>query len=79
MFLNHATTRRSNGEIDKYQGYLAHKKPPPPRTLQEDYALGPLGALGGGRLLKSEVPLYVQLERELFREVAATNIHRPIW
>ena len=30
------------------QGYLAHKKLQPPRTLQEDCALGPMVALGGG-------------------------------
>jgi hypothetical protein len=30
------------------QGYLAHKKPPPPRTLQQAYAYGPVVVLGGG-------------------------------
>jgi len=29
------------------QGYLAHKKHPPPRSLQEDYILGPRVVLGG--------------------------------
>ena len=29
------------------QGYLAHKKPPPPRTLQQDHAYGSMGVLGG--------------------------------
>ena len=29
-------------------GYLAHKKPPLPMTLQKNYAQGPMGALGGG-------------------------------
>jgi len=29
------------------QGYLAHKKPPPPRTLQKDYAQGHTVDLGG--------------------------------
>ena len=29
------------------QGYLAHKKQPPPRTLQQDHAEGPMGVLGG--------------------------------
>ena len=28
------------------QGYLAHKKRPPPRTLQHDYTQGPMVALG---------------------------------
>ena len=30
------------------QGYLAHKKQRPPRTLQKDYAWGPMVTLGGG-------------------------------
>ena len=30
------------------KGYLAHKKPPPRRTLQQDYAQGLVVALGGG-------------------------------
>ena len=30
------------------QGYLAHKKLPPPRTRQQDYAQRPTVALGGG-------------------------------
>jgi len=30
------------------QGYLAHKKPHPPRTLQQDYAYGPTAVLGVG-------------------------------
>ena len=29
-------------------GYLAHKKQRPPRTLQKDYAQGPMEALGRG-------------------------------
>ena len=29
------------------QGYLAYKKPPPPRTVQYDNAMGPVGVLGG--------------------------------
>jgi len=29
------------------QGYLAHKKVPPPRTLQQDQAQGPVVVLGG--------------------------------
>ncbi|KAJ1480153.1 hypothetical protein T484DRAFT_1901603 [Baffinella frigidus] len=32
------------------QGYLAHKKAPPPRTLQQAYALGPMVVLGGEAL-----------------------------
>ena len=39
------------------QGYLAHKKPRPPKTLQEDYAYEPTIVLGGGRFLMSEAPL----------------------
>ena len=30
------------------QGCLAHKTPPPPRTLQQGYAYGPMVVLGGG-------------------------------
>ena len=33
------------GEV---QGYLAHKKPRPLRTLQKDYAQGPMEVLRGG-------------------------------
>ena len=29
------------------QGYLSHKKHPPPRTLQKDYTEGPMVVLGG--------------------------------
>jgi hypothetical protein len=30
------------------QGYLTHEKPPSPRTLQQDFTLGPMVVLGGG-------------------------------
>ena len=33
---------------ERVQGYLAHTKQRPPRTLQSDHALGPMVALGGG-------------------------------
>ena len=33
--------------VDGVQGYLTHKKTPPRRTLQEPYAWGPRGVLGG--------------------------------
>ena len=39
------------------QGYFAHKKPHPPRTLQYDHSWGPMVALGGELFLMSEVPL----------------------
>ena len=32
----------------RLQGYLARKKLPPPRTLQYEYAQGPMAALTGG-------------------------------
>ena len=32
---------------DPLQGNLAHKKPPPPRTLQQDHAQGLMGVLVG--------------------------------
>ena len=44
--------------LNGIQGYLAHKKPHPPRTLQSAYISGPLVVLGGGLFLMSEVPLY---------------------
>ena len=40
------------------QGYLAHKKHPPPRTLQKDYARVIWWSWGGGLFLMNEVPLY---------------------
>jgi len=36
------------------QGYLAHKKQRPPRTLQQAYTLGPMVVLGGWAFLMSE-------------------------
>jgi hypothetical protein len=33
------------------QGYPAHKKPHPPRSLQQDYAYGPTAVQGGGAFL----------------------------
>ena len=39
------------------QGYLAHKKHPPPGTLEWDYIQGPRVALRGWLLLMTEVPL----------------------
>ena len=40
------------------QGYLAHTKTFPPRTLQQDYAQGPMVVLWGGGLFDtSETPL----------------------
>ena len=48
---------RGRGALD-VQGYLAHKKLPPPRTLQWADAYGPRAVLGGGQFLMSEVPLY---------------------
>ena len=43
--------------IHAVQGYLAHKKQRPPRTLQQDYAQHLTVVLGGGRFLMSEVHL----------------------
>jgi len=40
------------------QGYLAHKKPSPSRTLLKTHAYGPAVVLRGRRFLMSEVPLY---------------------
>ena len=37
--------------------YLAHKKHPPRRTLQEYFAEGPTVVLGRWLFLRSEVPL----------------------
>ena len=33
------------------EGYLAHKKQRPPRTLQQQYAYGPMATLGGGAVV----------------------------
>ena len=40
------------------QGYVAHKKSPPPGTLQQAYAKGPMVILGGWAFLMGEVPLH---------------------
>ena len=42
----------------RLQGYLAHKKQPPPRTLQWEYLGSYGGPERGGGVLMSEVPLY---------------------
>jgi hypothetical protein len=39
------------------QGFFAHKKASPPRTLQQAYAQGPMVVLGGGAFLMSKLPL----------------------
>ena len=40
--------RNSEGwVVEGLQGYLAHKKPHPPRTLPKAHAQGPRGVLGG--------------------------------
>ena len=39
------------------QGYLAQKKTPSPKILQQTYAYGPAAVLGGERFLMSGVPL----------------------
>ena len=44
-------------QISLLQGYLAHKKHPPPRTLQWDFLGSYGGPRGGGRFLMIEVPL----------------------
>ena len=36
------------GICESVQGYLAHKKPHPPRALHKAYLYGPMTALGGG-------------------------------
>ena len=45
-------------QVTRVQGYLAHKKRQPPRTLQYDYAYGRTVVLVGLLFLLSEVPLY---------------------
>ena len=44
--------------LNTLRGYLAHKKHPPRRTLQERYATKPMMTLWGWVFLTSEVPLY---------------------
>ena len=34
----------------RIQGYLAHQNTPPPSTLQQAYAYGPMVVLGGGAI-----------------------------
>ena len=51
------TSQGSGARKCQVQVYLAHKKLPPPRTLQQDYAQGPMVVIRGGRFLMSEVPL----------------------
>jgi len=46
---------KSGKEVARHaQGYLAHENTHPPRTLQKDYASGPVVFLGGWRFLSSE-------------------------
>ena len=44
--------------MPEYRGISLIRPPPPPRTLQQAYALGPMVVLGGGLVFKGEVPLY---------------------
>ena len=55
------------GNLGTLQGYLAHEKTHPARTLPQAYAQG---HRGGGRFLMSEVPLY--------REGAACPAEGPL-
>ena len=43
---------------DSVQGYLAHKKQPPRRTLQYPYGQGPRVILDGWAFLMNDVPLH---------------------
>jgi len=56
--------------MSEVQGCLAHKKAPPPMTLQWAYASGPIVVLlwsyGGGRFPMSEVHLYCVKPLRLF-------------
>ena len=58
------------------QGYLAHKKLHPPRTLQQEYAEGPMVVLGGGGFVMSEVPLYPG--SEVFKLLVPTCSHTRV-
>ena len=51
------------------QGYLAHEKQRPQRTLQYDY-VGSFGGPGGGGLfLMSEAPLYIFIDDDSIRNI----------
>ena len=58
--LSRAPGRRRRRSIPGVQGYLAHKKHPPPRTLhvQWDYYLESYGGPRGRALSHEQVPLY---------------------
>ena len=61
------------------QGYLAHKKQRPPKTLQQEYAQGPTVVLRERKFLMSELPLY--RDRETLRDLAVTKVmplHSPL-
>ena len=47
----------------RMQGYLAHMKQCPHRTLQYPFAEGPMEILGGRVFLMSEVPMYVTISQ----------------
>jgi hypothetical protein len=47
------------GGASTVQGYIAHKKHPPPRTLQQDY-LGSYGVLEWWLVLLSEIRTPIQ-------------------
>ena len=55
------------------QGYLAHKKLRPPRTLQWDYTQGPVVVLGGGRFLMNEAPLHQKSGRPSLSRLRAES------
>ena len=60
----HAQRQSSAGR--PIQGYLAHKKYPPPRTLWEDYTWGPMVVvLGGGGSYERGTPITTDKGRYL--------------
>ena len=60
MYANHLRVRippaQQGFDWQDVQGYLAHQKERPPRTLHLDFAGGPMEFLEGGWFLMSEVP-----------------------
>ena len=52
-------------DADGLQGYLAHERQAPRRTLQQAYVQRPMVVLGGGLFFMSEVPLYLLVSVEL--------------
>ena len=61
--------------LQRLQGYLAHEKHPPRRTLQEDYALSPMVVLGRWVFLMRGTPALANSNTHRVRPLKFQETH----